>query len=85
MEKIIKVTNASGIHASPSAKIVQTVMQYNATVALVHRNKVVDARSILGILSLGLSKGDEFALKAKGEDEMAVLEALENLFADGFH
>ncbi|WGK68995.1 HPr family phosphocarrier protein [Candidatus Haliotispira prima] len=84
MEKKIRVTNASGIHASPSAQIVQTVMQYNATVALVYQGKVIDARSILGILSLGLAKGSEFILRAEGENAEAVIEALEKLFVNGF-
>ncbi len=84
MERTIRVTNASGIHASPSAQIVQTVMQYNATVAFAYQGKVIDARSILGILSLGLAKGAEFTLRAEGEDDSAVVEALEKLFAEGF-
>ena len=84
MERTIRVTNASGIHASPSAQIVQTVMQYNSTVSLVYRDKVVDARSILGILSLGLNQGVEFVLRAEGEDAAAILDALEKLFAEEF-
>ncbi|MEM9423530.1 MAG: HPr family phosphocarrier protein [Spirochaetota bacterium] len=85
MERTIRVTNAAGVHASPSAQIVQTVMEYNATVAFVHKNKIVDGRSILGILSLGLTKGTQFVIRAEGADAAAVLDALEELFASKFH
>ena len=81
MERTLQVINASGIHASPSAQIVQTVIQHDATVAFVYDNKVVDARSILGILSLGLAKGAEFVIRAEGPDSAIVLDKLEQLFS----
>ena len=81
MERTLQVINASGIHASPSAQIVQTVIQYDATVAFLYENKVVDARSILGILSLGLAKGAEFVIRAEGPDSTIVLDKLEQLFS----
>ena len=85
MERIIRVTNAAGIHASPAAQIAQTVLQYDVTVALLHCDKLIDARSILGILSLGLTQGTELILRAEGKEAEAVLDALEKLFASEFH
>ena len=84
MEKTVQVTNPSGIHASPAAQIAQIAMQHNATVTISCQDKVVDARSILGILSLGLAKGSEFVLRVEGEESATALEALTKLFMDGF-
>ena len=84
MERKVQVTNSSGIHASPAAQIAQTVMQHNAIVTIIYKDKVIDARSILGILSLGLAKDSEFVFRAEGEAASAVLEALTKLLVDGF-
>ena len=84
MEKTVQVTNPSGIHASPAAQIAQIAMQYNAKVTIAYRDKVVDARSILGILSLGLAKGAEFVFRAEGDEASAALDALAKLLSDGF-
>ena len=59
-------------------------MQYNAKVTIAYRDKVVDARSILGILSLGLAKGSEFVFRAEGDEASAALDALAKLLSDGF-
>lgn len=66
-EKII-VNNEHGLHARPAALFVQITNKYDSTVRLQKDDEVVDAKSIIGILSLGIQKGSEITLIVEGDD-----------------
>ena len=57
MEKIINVVNTVGLHASLASKLVQAAGQFEAEVKLVYADQVVDAKSILGLMSLAIPSG----------------------------
>lgn len=80
----LTITNATGLHARPAALFVQKAGSFKSKVNLSGNGKTVDAKSILGILGLGLSKGAEVVITADGEDEAACVQALKVLFESNF-
>lgn len=75
----IILTNEVGLHARPAALLLQEVTRFKSDVKLIRNNKSYNARSILGILSMGACKGDEITITASGEDEHDAVDAIKNL------
>lgn len=84
MEKIVTIKNASGLHARPAGMFVKKASEFKSTVEIKAKDKVVNAKSIMGIMSLGLAQGDEVVIVANGEDQEAAVNALVELIASGF-
>ena len=84
MEKNVCIKNASGLHARPAGMFVKKAAEFKATVEVVAKGKTVNAKSIMGIMSLGLGQGDELTVVANGEDEAAAVNALVELIEGGF-
>ena len=80
VEKEIVVSNMLGLHARASAKLVQLVQGFKATVWLVSGGRAVNAQSIMGVMMLAAGIGTPLLLRAEGPDETAALEAVVDLF-----
>ncbi len=76
----VTVTNRHGLHARPAVVIVKTVRKYDAQVRIHKGNQVVDAASILDLLSLGATQGTKLVLSATGRQAEEVIKALARLF-----
>ncbi|MDX9799855.1 MAG: HPr family phosphocarrier protein [Spirochaetia bacterium] len=84
IEKAVTVKNRAGIHARPAANIVKTANKYNCEVRIKKDNDEINAKSIMGIITLAAAFKTELILVADGEDEQAAVEALFNLFENKF-
>lgn len=84
MEKLVTITNASGLHARPAGMFVKKAAEFKSTVEVKAKGKNVNAKSIMGIMSLGLAQGDELTIVANGEDQEAAVNALAELIENGF-
>lgn len=84
MERIVNVKNASGLHARPAGMFVKKAAEFKSTVEVFAKGKTVNAKSIMGIMSLGLAQGDELTIIANGEDQEAAINALAELIESGF-
>ncbi len=84
MEKNVNIKNASGLHARPAGMFVTKAAEFKSIVEVIAKGKTVNAKSIMGIMSLGLGQGDELTVVAKGEDEEAAVNALVELIEGGF-
>lgn len=83
----ITITNAEGLHARPAHLFVSTAGKFEADVqvrSLTGESDFVNAKSILSVLTLGVSQGHEIEIKAEGEDEAVAVEALRSLIEGGF-
>ena len=69
VEVAVKVHLESGLHARPAANFVQLASRYPCEVMLMKNEKIVNAKSILGILSLAVTTGSEVLLQTNGERE----------------
>ena len=84
-EKKMKVLNTFGLHARPSASIVRALKPFSSEVAITYRRKTANARSVLGLLMLGVPCGSSVLVKAWGSDAESALKAVEELFLGRFH
>jgi phosphocarrier protein len=84
VEKIVTIQNRAGIHARPSALIVQKCKDFKCNVYLEKDNDRINAKSIMGIITLGATYGTEIKIIAEGEDEQESLDILVKLFDSKF-
>lgn len=75
-EKTLIINNETGLHARPASQLVKKAGKFESKIEIIVGEKEVNAKSIMGIMSLGLGKGDEIKLKAEGEDAEAAVEGL---------
>ncbi|MFW5982082.1 MAG: HPr family phosphocarrier protein [Halanaerobiaceae bacterium] len=86
IEKEIVIKNETGLHARPAAIFVETADRFSSEVELEFDGIVINAKSIIGVLSLGIGKGDKVLLRIDGNDELEamdkLLEMVENKFGE---
>ncbi|MBL4952327.1 phosphocarrier protein HPr [Neobacillus sp. YIM B02564] len=78
-EKQFNVTSDTGIHARPASLLVQTASKFNSNINLQYKEKTVNLKSIMGVMSLGISKGADIIISAEGSDANDALKALEEM------
>lgn len=79
MDRVIELKSTVGLHASLAAKLVQTASKYDVDVKLVYDKQIVDAKSILGLMSLAIPSGRDVLIKATGPDAEKALNEIEKL------
>ncbi|NLL05666.1 MAG: HPr family phosphocarrier protein [Clostridiaceae bacterium] len=84
VEKTIEITNPTGLHARPAALFVQTAGKFTANIWINMDHKKVNAKSIMGLISLAVSKGTEITIIADGEDEELAMKEIVDLVTSGF-
>jgi phosphocarrier protein HPr len=85
VETSVIITNQVGLHARPARLLVQTAAQFRSRIQLRHGEKTANAKSILGVLTLGAVLGDTITLRAEGEDAEEALKVLADLVNHKFH
>ncbi|MBO5099764.1 MAG: HPr family phosphocarrier protein [Treponema sp.] len=83
-EKILTVRNRAGIHARPAALIAQTANKYNYEVIIEKDSVSVNAKSIMGVITMAAGYNTNLVLKTDGPDEVAAAEDLVQLFESKF-
>lgn len=71
----IKIPN--GLEARPAALLVQAASQYESSIYIECEEKKINAKSIMGMMSLGLAAGEEVVVTANGVDEEAAVKHIE--------
>ncbi|MDR0502099.1 MAG: HPr family phosphocarrier protein [Treponema sp.] len=84
VEKVITIANRAGVHARPSALIVQTTKNFKSNIYFEKNSDRINAKSIMGIITLGASYGTRINIIAEGEDEELALDTLVKLFESKF-
>ena len=80
----VMISNKLGLHARAAAKLVHTASAFKAEIFVGTENEEVNAKSILGILTLAATKGTPLTVRADGEDEDEAVRAIVELFANKF-
>ncbi|MDR3247888.1 MAG: HPr family phosphocarrier protein [Treponema sp.] len=83
-EQKITVSNRAGIHARPAALVVQTIKNFKSNIFIQKENDKINAKSIMGVITLGAAYGTELTITADGEDEAEAVAALVHLFESKF-
>lgn len=84
VSRTVVVTNALGMHARAAARFVHLASGFESRITVTRGCRVVDGKSILGVLLLAASRGTRIGVSADGSDEAAALEALCALIDSGF-
>jgi phosphocarrier protein len=80
----ITICNRAGIHARPAALLVQATKDFSCNIYIEKGNNKINAKSIMGIITLGAAYGTELKIIAEGEDEEAAVKTLVRLFESKF-
>jgi len=80
----VKIRNRLGLHARAAAKFVHLATRYRAQVRVSRDGRVMDGKSIMGILLLAAARGTTLTIAADGADEQEALAALRHLVESGF-
>ncbi len=78
------ILNATGLHARPASMFVQEAGKYKSEINIIKGEKKINAKSIMGIMAGGLSKGTVVTIEAEGEDEVAAVDTLVALIESKF-
>jgi phosphocarrier protein len=84
IEKEIEVVNRAGIHTRPAAMIVKTSAKYRSDIYLIRDGFSINAKSIIGVMTLAAEQGAKLILRVDGQDENDALSDMSELFASGF-
>lgn len=82
--KEIEVKKADGVQNRDATVIVSRAMRYNSEIFFEQGSKKINAKSLMGVISMGLKSGNKIMVIVKGEDQDAALEDMVNLFEKGF-
>ena len=82
--KDVMVQNQVGLHARPATFFIQKANEFRSSIWIEKEERRVNAKSLLGILSLGIIGGTQIKIIADGADEQAAVNALVDLVESGF-
>ena len=83
IKKPITIHLSTGLEARPVAQLVQVASQFNSEIYVEIGKKKVNAKSIMGMMSLSLADGEEITVVTDGEDEQRAAEGIKTFFAKG--
>jgi len=78
------IQNKLGLHTRAAAKVVDTAKRFGSKIELSFNDRTVDAKSIMGVITLGAQKDHEVTVVIDGDDEQRALEALQRLVDEKF-
>ena len=82
--KDVTVQNQVGLHARPATFFIQKANEFKSSIWVEKEERRANAKSLLGILSLGITGGTDIKILADGQDENEAVEALTKLVVSGF-
>jgi phosphocarrier protein HPr len=82
--KELQIVNQLGLHARAAAKFVKTAARFSSEIIIYYKNHQANGKSIMGVMMLGLSKGETLTLSITGIDCEDAMDALTQLITDKF-
>ena len=84
VEASLVITNKVGLHLRPAGLLVQTAARFRSKIVVLFADKTANAKSIMGVMKLGVSMGDSIVVQAEGEDAEQAIAALTDLVHRNF-
>ena len=78
-EQTFTITEEAGIHARPASVLVSNAGKFSSEINLVYKEKKANLKSIMGVMALGIKKGETVKITAEGPDEEQAIEKLTDL------
>lgn len=85
IRETIEIINKLGLHARAAAKLSHLANTFNCDIFLIYNGDRIDAKSLLGILTLAASVGNKITIEANGKDEKKALKDINTLFKKKFN
>jgi phosphocarrier protein len=82
--RVLEIVNKKGLHARASAKFVQTVERFDASVRVTRGSETVGGTSIMGLMMLAAAPGTTITVEASGSEASAAMDAIAKLVTSGF-
>lgn len=82
IKKPITINLSTGLEARPVAQLVQVASQFNSEIYVEIGKKRVNAKSIMGMMSLGLDAGESVTVSVEGEDEVEAMKSIEEYLSN---
>ena len=79
VERKVQITHSEDHEFELATMVVQTAGRFSSVISIIMDNKRVNAKSIMGMMSLGLMEDDEVVVTADGEDEAEAVESMAKL------
>ena len=80
----VTITNNIGLHARPATFFIQKANSYKSSIWIEKEDRKINAKSLLGVLSMGIAKGMTVTIVADGQDENDAISGLSDLIDTGF-
>jgi len=84
IEKVVTITNRTGLHTRPAATLVKTAARFKAEFTIQKDNLEINGKSIIGVMTLAAEQGSTLTLRFEGPDEEEAAAAIVALFESGF-
>ena len=81
-KKEITIRLSSGLEARPVAMLVQVASQFESEIHVISGERNVNAKSIMGMMTLGLASGETVTVTADGEDEVQAIDKIEEYLSN---
>ena len=81
VEANVTIPSKVGLHARPASIFVQKANEFECEITVLNGNKEVNAKSILGVMSLGAGQGSNICIRAKGKNAQCAVDTLVKLVA----
>jgi len=84
IETTVTVMNRAGLHTRPAAMLVKVASKFSSDIYLIRDGFQINAKSIVGVMTLAAEQGCNLGLEVDGSDETEAINAIKELFASGF-
>ena len=84
IETTVQIVNRAGLHTRPAAMLVKLAAQFSSEIFLERDGFQINAKSIIGVMTLAAEQGSVLTLTIDGDDEEKASQALQDLFSSGF-
>ncbi|ANU20032.1 phosphocarrier protein HPr [Planococcus plakortidis] len=82
VEKTFTITDPAGMHARPASALVGSLTKFQSDITMEFKDKKVNLKSILGVMSLGVPSGSQVQIAADGADETEAMETIERVLKE---
>jgi len=83
-EREVEIRNRAGLHTRPAAMLVKLSSKYDSEIYLIKDGFTINAKSIIGVMTLAAEFGSKLIIRAEGFDAKDAVESMAHLFDDGF-
>jgi phosphocarrier protein HPr len=84
IEQNLTIKNRAGLHTRPAAMLVKLAARFKSDIYLERDGYGINAKSIIGVMTLAAEQGSELLIRVEGEDEQLAFDELSALFESGF-